>query len=184
LRSATQAGLLERLLLAPDATYTVGELASALGVTDMSIRRELERMCAAGIVERERIGRQGLYRANQGSPLYEPLRQLVERSTGVEALLRDLLEEVPGVDTASIFGSWARGEVDAESDVDLLVIGEFDYAELVSRLQELQERTGREINMVAMRPGELREHLKEGSGFVNSIMSSPMTMLVGDRQDL
>lgn len=180
LRSATQAGLLERLLLDPEATFTVRELAHALGVTDMSVRRELERMIDAGIVERERIGRQGLYRASVASPLYEPLRQLVERSVGVEPLLRDLLENVPGVEAAAIFGSWARGKIDAQSDVDVLVTGDFDYSELVSRLHGLQERTGREINLVAMRPGELQESLEQDSGFLRDIMASPMTMLVGD----
>lgn len=180
LRSATQAGLLERLLLDPDATFTVRELADALGVTDMSVRRELERMIDAGIIERERIGRQGLYRASLASPLYEPLRQLVERSVGVEPLLRDLLEKVPGVDAAAIFGSWARGKIDAQSDVDVLVTGDFDYSELVSRLHGLQERTGREINLVAMRPGELQESLEQDSGFMRDIMASPMTMLVGE----
>jgi predicted nucleotidyltransferase len=180
LRSATQAGLLERLLLNPDATFTVRELAGTLGVTDMSVRRELERMIDAGIVERERIGRQGLYRASVASPLYEPLRQLVERSVGVEPLLRDLFQQVPGVDAAAIFGSWARGKVDAQSDVDVLVTGDFDYSELVSRVHGLEERTGREINLVAMRPGELEESLEQDSGFVRDIMASPMTMLVGE----
>ena len=137
-------------------------------------------MIDAGIVERERIGRQGLYRASVASPLYEPLRQLVERSVGVEPLLRDLLEKVPGIDAAAIFGSWARGKVDAQSDVDLLVIGDFDYSELVSRLHGLEERTGREINLVAMRPGELQESLEQDSGFVRDIMASPMTVLVGE----
>jgi len=180
LRSATQAGLLERLLLSPDSTYTVDDLAKGLGVTGMSVRRELERMIDAGIVERERIGRQGLYRASVASPLYEPLRQLVERSVGVEALLRELLGQLPGVEAGAIFGSWARGKVDAHSDVDLLVVGHFDYAELVSRVQALQERTGREINVVAMRPGEFHEQLEQGSGFVRDIAASPMTVLVGD----
>jgi predicted nucleotidyltransferase len=180
LRSETQAGLLEQLLLNPDATFTVPGLAHALHVTDMSVRRELDRMIDAGIVERELLGRQGLYRASVASPLYEPLRQLVERSVGVESLLRDLLESVPGVDAAAIFGSWARGKVDAESDVDVLVTGDFDYSDLVSRLHELEERTGREINLVAMRPGELQEALSQDSGFVRDVMASPLRMLVGD----
>jgi predicted nucleotidyltransferase len=180
LRSETQAGLLEQLLLNPDATFTVPELADALHVTDMSVRRELERMIDAGIVERELVGRQGLYRASVASPLYEPLRQLVERSVGVESLLRELLERVPGVEVAAIFGSWARGKVDAESDVDVLVTGDFDYSDLVSRLHGLEERTGREINLVAMRPGELQEALSQDSGFVREVMASPLRMLVGD----
>lgn len=167
-------------MLKPDESYTVADLAQSIGVTPMSVRRELERMLNAGIIERELIGRQGLYRASVASPLYEPLRQLVERSVGVEALLREVIGEVPNVDVAAVFGSWARGQVDAQSDVDVLVVGDFDYADLTSRLQRLQERTGREINMVAMRPGELHQRLKEGDGFVRDITSSPMTMLVGE----
>jgi predicted nucleotidyltransferase len=141
-------------------------------------------MADAGVVEHELIGRQGLYRASVASPLFEPLRQLVERSVGVEALLRDLVLEVPGVETAAIFGSWARGKVDAESDVDVLVTGDFDYPELISRSMELQERTGREINIVAMRTGELRERMQEGNGFVRDIMASPMKFLVGSLDDV
>jgi predicted nucleotidyltransferase len=171
---------LQLLLLHHDATYTVSELADALGVTGMAVRRELQRMIDAGIVERELVGRQGVYRASIASPLFEPLRELVERSVGVEPLLRELMQDVPGVEVAAIFGSWARGKVDAQSDIDVLVVGNFDYTDLVSRLHLLQESAGREINMVAMRPGELQEQLESGSGFAHDIMRSPMKMLVGN----
>jgi DNA-binding transcriptional ArsR family regulator len=70
LRSRTQAELLERLILHPDVSYTVADLARHLAVTDMSVRRELERMLDAGIIEREAVGRQGIYRASTASPLF------------------------------------------------------------------------------------------------------------------
>jgi predicted nucleotidyltransferase len=181
LRSETQADVLERLLLHPDDSYTVGDLAEALDVTDMSVRRELSRMVDAGILERQMVGRQGLYRASLASPLFEPLRELIERSVGVEPLLRDALADIPGIDAAVIFGSWARGQVDAESDVDVLVVGTFDYADVTARLHALQERTGREINMVAMRPKELREQRgNTKSGFLTGVLRGPMRPLVGD----
>jgi predicted nucleotidyltransferase len=167
-------------LLHPDDAYTVRELAEALGVADMSVRRELERMLTAGILEREQIGRQGRYRASVASPLFRPLQELVERSVGVEALLRDVLSDVPGVEAAAIFGSWARGEVDSQSDVDVLVVGDFDYADVVARLAALQERTEREINMVAMRASELREQRAARHGFISEILRSPVRPLVGD----
>jgi predicted nucleotidyltransferase len=177
LRSATQAGILERLFLHPDQAYTVGELAELLGVTDLSVRRELYRMVDAGMVDREAVGRQSVFRASVASPLYEPMRQLVERSVGVEPLLRELIEQTPGVELAAIYGSWARGAIDAESDVDLLVVGDIDYAALVAQLMALQERAGREINAVWMRPQEWRE--REGSAFVQEILSSPVRVLAG-----
>jgi predicted nucleotidyltransferase len=177
LRSQTQAGLLERLVLHPHGSYTVADLARSLGVTDQSVRRELHRMLDAGIVEREAVGRQGVYYASTSSPLYEPLRELVERSVGVEALLREILEQASGVEAAAIFGSWARGHIDAQSDVDLLVIGDIDYAALIENLVSLQERIGREVNVTWMRPGELRD--RRDSGFVRDIMAAPMSVLVG-----
>lgn len=179
LRSETQARVLEALIAHPDVSYTVGELAESLGVTQMSVRRELERMRRAAIVEHEMIGRQGVYRASTGSPLFSPLRELVERTVGVEPLLTQALEAVPGVEAAAIFGSWARGDVDAVSDVDLLVIGNLDYSVLVSKVIPLQQRIGREISIVWMRPGELHDALETGSAFAAEIASSPMRVLRG-----
>lgn len=180
LRSETQARLLEAVILHPERSYTVPELAGKLGVTDMSVRRELDRMLDAAIVERDRIGRQGIYRASTGSPLYEPLRALMERSVGLEALLRDALADFPGIDAAVIYGSWAREQVDAESDIDVLVVGDVDYGSLMARLLDIQERSGREINVVTMRPDELRRRRAEGSGFVRDIVASPIKPLVGE----
>src|SRR3954453_831127 len=97
LRSETQAGLLEKLIGRPEQDYTVRELAEMLGVTEMSVRRELDRMRKAGIVDHEMIGRQGVYRASTGSPLFAPLRDLVERAVGVEPLLTEALEALPGL---------------------------------------------------------------------------------------
>jgi len=180
LRSQTQAGILERLLLRPDETFTVAGLASELSVTSMSVRRELERMLRAGIAEREWVGRQSLFRASVASPIYEPLRQLIERSVGLEALLRAALDEVDGIDAAVIFGSWARGEVDAHSDVDVLVVGDFVYTDALTALRDLEDRAGREINVVAMRAEELRSRAADGDGFVRDIIDSPMRTLVGE----
>jgi predicted nucleotidyltransferase len=178
LRSETQAGLLERLILHPGDAYTVADLAAHLGVTDLSVRRELHRMVDAGIAERELVGRQQVFRGSVESPLFEPLRELLERSVGAEALIRDVLERTGGIESAAIFGSWARGQIDADSDIDLLVVGEFDYTSLVSELIALQERTGREINLVAMRADEPSE--QRDSGFLRDVLSAPMRVLVGN----
>ena len=143
----------------------------------MSVRRELHRMVDAGLAEREIIGRQSVFRASAASPLFQPLRELVERSVGAEALIRDVLERTDGIETAAIFGSWARGEVDAQSNIDLLVIGDFDYTALVTELIALQDRIGREINIVSMTPDELPR--RRDSGFMRDVMSAPMRVLVG-----
>jgi predicted nucleotidyltransferase len=165
------------LILHPEVSYTVVDLAHDLSVTDMSVRRELERMLDAGIIERESIGRQHIYRAATSSPLYEPLHELVEKSLGVEALLRDLLDHTSGVEAAAIFGSWARGRIDAESDVDLLVVGDIDYGLLLEKLMPLQSRIGREISVVWIRPEEF--HSTDRSAFMHDVLAGPLQVLAG-----
>jgi predicted nucleotidyltransferase len=177
LRSRTQAELLERLILHPDVSYTVADLARDLAVTDMSVRRELERMLDAGIIEREAVGRQGIYRASTASPLFQPLHELVEKSLGVEVHLRELLEETPGVEGAAIFGSWARGRIDAESDVDLLVVGDIDYGALLEKLIPLQSKIDRQISVVWMRPEEF--HTADRSAFIREVLAGPLRVLAG-----
>jgi predicted nucleotidyltransferase len=174
--------LLERLLLNPDESYAIPDLARQLGVTYMAVRRELHRMLDAGIIERDALGRNARYRASVASPLFEPLRELVERSVGVEPLLREILANTEGVRAAAIFGSWARGQVDAESDIDLLVVGDFDYSGLVAALMALQDRAGREISLVAMRPQEFQA--QKDSGFMRQVLSEPMLMLIGDIEQI
>jgi predicted nucleotidyltransferase len=181
LRSRTQAELLERLVLHPDRTYHVAELARELDVTNMSVRRELDRMLDAGIVEREAVGRQGIYRAATASPLFEPLRDLIERSVGVEASLRELLAETPGIEGAAIFGSWARGRIDAESDVDVLVVGDIDYGALLEQLMPLQRKVGRQISLVWIRPDEFRD--PQRSAFLSEVLAGPLLVLTGQVGD-
>jgi predicted nucleotidyltransferase len=178
LRSRTQAELLERLILHPEASYTVAQLAKDLAVTDMTVRRELERMLDAGIIEREAIGRQGIYRAATASPLFSALHELVEKSLGVEANLKELLSQTPGIEGAAIFGSWARGRIDAESDIDLLVIGDIDYGSLLEKLTPLQRKADREINVVWMSPEEF--HGRDRTVFIREVLAGPLRVLTGE----
>ena len=145
-RSALQAELLARLYLAPERRFATGELLSA-GESRSSVFRELRRLAGAGLIERERLGGAALYRAARGSPLYRPLRELIRRTMGVEALLERELAGVAGVEAAAIFGSWAAGELQPESDIDVLVIGRPDRTTLALAAQRAGRVAGREVNV-------------------------------------
>lgn len=101
-RSDLQPRVLGLLLLNPERTWTTAQLIGSLGATSVSIHRELQRALKTGVVTREAIGRTYLYRAALDSPLYEPLRLLLERTVGVETELRHALSELPGVAAAFI----------------------------------------------------------------------------------
>src|SRR5688572_16881038 len=103
-RSELQAELLAILLLGTEGPVTTAELRARTGATASSLHRELARLEHAGLVEQDRVGRAKRYRPARDSPLYEPLRELLERTLGVEQLLRERLAALSEVESAAIFG--------------------------------------------------------------------------------
>ncbi len=123
-RSDLQARVLAILLLDCGEGVPTPDLARRTGAAAASLHRELHRLEDAGLIEHDRIGRTKRYRVAVSSPVHAPLRELVERTLGVEAQLRARLEALAGVEAAAIFGSWAAGRVTPSSDVDVLVVGD------------------------------------------------------------
>ena len=180
-RSPEQAEILTRLYLNSERSWEFSELAG-IGAR-ATVDRELRRLLASGLVTVERVGRTRLFRAPVDSPLYEPLRQLLERSFGAEVQLRNGLAGRDDVDAAAIFGSWARGEARPSSDIDLLVIGTATQERLERDLRPVSKSAGREINLVIFPRDELRRRLDAGSGFLRAILEGPLIALVGDVRD-
>jgi predicted nucleotidyltransferase len=184
-RSELQLRLLGLLLLNPEKTWTAPELTKRLGATSVSTHRELHRALAAGLLLREPIGRTYIYRAATASPLYEPLRLLLERTVGVEAELRRALENVPGIEAAFIHGSFAKKtRIKPASDVDVLVLGRADPHVLRRRIRPLEDRTGREIDVMAYQPNEFAALAASGNSLVQEIINGPVIPLVGSPEAL
>ena len=80
---------------------------------------------------------------------------------------------------AFIFGSVARGQEDASSDVDVLVVGDVTFADVVVALAPTRERLGREVNSVVMTAQSLGEKYRRQDGFVVRIVQGAKIYLIG-----
>jgi predicted nucleotidyltransferase len=184
-RSELQVRLLGLVMLGGQETWTVAQLAERLDATQVSVHRELHRALDSGLVVREAVGRTHLYRAAQDSPLYEPVRTLLERTVGIELQLRRALEDLPGVQAAFIHGSFAgKTKIRPTSDVDVLVLGEADPHALRRRVRRVEREVGREIDLLAYRPDEFAELVQKGNSLARRVISGPVTPLVGSPDDL
>lgn len=179
-RSELQLRLLGLLLLDSARGWTLDDAEDVLRGPRTSIHRELHRALAAGLVVRERGSRPHVYRAAVESPLYEPLKALLERTVGLERDLADLLGAESGVRAAVIHGSWAEGRLRPDSDVDVLVVGEVDLPGLRRRARAVGRRAGRRIDLTAFRPDEFRRELDAGNGFLRKVVDGPVEPLTGD----
>ncbi|MBP9609005.1 MAG: MarR family transcriptional regulator [Laribacter sp.] len=172
------------LLLHPDEALHVRELARLTGTHAGSLHRELARLAEAGLLVRSTRGNQVLYQANRSCPVFAELAGLFRKTSGVADVLRSALAPLSAqIELALVFGSVARGEETARSDVDVLVVGQAGFAEVVAALYPCQETLGRDINPVVYSPDEWRTRQANDDHFVRDILSKPTLPLWGDVND-
>ncbi len=168
------------LLLHPDEALHVRELARLTGTSAGSLHRELARLAEASLLTRSARGNMVLYQANRDWPVFAELSGLFRKTGGLADVLRTALAPLADrLDLALVFGSIARGEETARSDVDVLVVGTAGFTEVVTALHPCQERLGRDINPVVYAPEEWQARLANGDHFALDIISRPTLMLMG-----
>lgn len=168
-----------------DRWWFLSELASFAGKTPSSLQRELKALAASGILRTKRDGNRLYFQAEADSPIFEPLRGLIEQTLGVKDGLREAIEPlIDRIDIAFIYGSVARNEDKALSDVDIIVVGEIGLSDLSKVLRPLETKFGREFNATCYRREEIKRKLKGGNHFLKSVLEKEKTFLVGDANEL
>lgn len=173
------------LLLRPDLQFHQREIARLTGTISGTLSRELTKLVEAGVLEKVKIGNQVQYRANQGCTIFPELVSILRKTDGLlETLAHALSPLAERIKVAFVFGSMADGRAGADSDIDLMVIGDVTFAELISHLYPLQESLGREINPKQYTWNEWFQLLKEQGGFVRDLMAKPKLFAIGAQPDL
>lgn len=148
------------------------------------MQTELKKLNRLEVISRIKDGNRVYYRANTAHPLYPDIRNLVLKTNGLVAVLKDALGNGKDVKTAFIFGSFARREEKAESDIDLMVIGNIGLRKLTGMLTDVAGKIGREINPHALTEKEFVKRKKEEDHFLNQVMQSPKLFIIGDENEL
>jgi len=164
----------------PEGDYYLKELVRELNENNNALRRELNRLERIGLLCAEKRGPTKVYRVSRQHPLYPELKGLVLKTTGLGQAVRDRLTELGQIDIAFVYGSFARGEEDASSDIDLLIVGRVDLELLRPVLRELEQQLGREINETVYDFDEFIQRQREGDAFLRRVMAGPRIVLIGD----
>lgn len=173
--------ILALLLLRPDETFYVREIARVTGVPAGSLHRELGALAATGLLTRMASGNQVRYQANRDCPIYEELAGIFRKTAGLADVLRELLRPFERkIALAFIFGSVAQGKAQAGSDVDLLVVGSASFASVVEACHTGSQRLGREVNPVVMTKAAFQDKVRQGDRFISRVAKEPKIYLIGD----
>jgi hypothetical protein len=178
-RSDGQARLLAELFLSGADELNLVELASRARLAYTSVHREVGRLVEAGLLVERRLGQARYVRPNPASPLTAPVRELLLVSAGPVPLLAAELQQIDGVQSAFLFGSFAarlRGQAGAAPrDIDVLVVGTPDPTAVYAACRRVGDQVGREVSATIMTPGELTGH----SGFLAGVRAQPTVPVLG-----
>lgn len=181
LRSRLRRALLGYYFTNPTAEHYLRELAARLDADPANLSRELARRVRDGLFLATRRGRQKYFRLNRAHPLYDELRRIVAKTLGATRQLREALEQLPGIEEAYLYGSFARDQQDAASDIDLLLIGDPPAEELEAAIRRLERKLGREISYTLLSPGEFKARRSHRDAFLESVWRQQRISLVAAR---
>jgi len=167
-----------------DERFYVRQLTDLLGEDSTNLSRELARLESMGIVTSERDGREKYYRANADSAVFEELRSLAVKTTGILDVLREALAPHRSrIDVAVVFGSIADGTYTAKSDIDLLVVGDVEPLDLHAAISQAEERLRRSVNYTILSPEKFAKRRSEKEGFLADVLAGRKLTVIGSLDD-
>ncbi len=173
------------LLLRPDKAYHVREIARLTGTVPGTLHKELSKLGKAGVLKKTHQGNQVSYQANLDWVIFEELASILRKTSGAADVLADALVPLTDqIEVALVFGSVASGKATEGSDIELLIIGELGFSEVVKALHPFQEVLGREINPTLYSQQEWQAAKTENSVFIREVLDKPVINVIGGKDDL
>ena len=184
--SSTQQRVLAFLFGQPERSFFATELIGLVGGGSGAVQRELKRLEESGLVTVTHLGNRKHYQANPQSPIFAELCGIVKKTVGLAEPIRTaLVPFAKQVVAAFVYGSVAKRNDTAYSDIDLMVVSDsLEYADLYAALEQAATSLGRTINPTIYTRQELSRRMKQKNAFVTRVLSQPRVWLLGDEHEL
>jgi len=177
----TRQAILAATFLEPQKWWYMRELARHLRLTPSTLQRELDSLVRGGILRQRREGKHVYFQPATDSPIFEELRGLLLKTAGLADVIRKALKPFTDrIQWAFIYGSLARVEEHAASDVDLMIIGQVGLAEVSSPLRKAEQRLTRAVNPTIYTSDQFASKVKSNHQFIAGVLRSKKIFLLGD----
>jgi predicted nucleotidyltransferase len=174
------------LFVQPNLDFHTNEIIRLTDSGTGAVQRELESLASAGLVIVKQVGNQKRYQVNRDTPFFTELRSIILKTFGLADVLRSSLKPITKqIQIAFIYGSIAKQEDTAKSDIDLMIIGKnLTYADMFQLLEKAEAQLGRKINPTFYSTSEWLRKNKDGNNFVTKVLEHPKIFLIGTEDEL
>jgi predicted nucleotidyltransferase len=178
LRSKARQRLLAYYFTNPTARHHLRDLAERLSIDPSNLSKELGRLERERLFRSEVSGRQKYFQLNRNYPLFEEVRSIVAKTIGAIPLIAQSLKKVEGIGEAYLYGSFARNQQNASSDIDVLVIGSPGGESFAEVIQKLERQLGREINYTVLSRKEFELRRRRKDAFLENVWHNKRVSLL------
>jgi predicted nucleotidyltransferase/DNA-binding transcriptional ArsR family regulator len=178
--------ILALLFVRIDDAFYLNEIIRLTGLGSASVQRELKRLEDARLIVSQRVGNMRRFQVNQNSPVYPELHGMIQKTFGLSGVLRHaLVPLLPNLRLAFIYGSVAKGSATADSDIDLLLVGDdLLYGTMLSALAPAEKILGRKISPTPYTTADYLKRHQEQQHFLMRVLEQAKIFLIGDDNDL
>jgi hypothetical protein len=170
--------VIQAMALNPGRPFFLREVARLAGEPVNGARQALRRLMADDLVTQRDLGGRPAYTMNPSNPYFDEIQRLAMKSLDLPGIL-----DAAGVTALSVFvyGSFAKGNADDSSDLDVLVVGgEPSPGAAEAAMTAVAERTGRVISVRVVPHREYRRAVDGRSGLVGAVLAGPIISLRGE----
>ncbi|MEW6087511.1 MAG: hypothetical protein AB1498_04345 [bacterium] len=183
-RSKLREAIFRLYFVAPESEYYLRQLEKILKAAVGNIRRELLKLKKTGLFLSRKKGHKDFYYLNKKYPLFNELKQIVNKTIGLVDKIKKEINKIPGIETAFIYGPVARGENNLKAEVFIFIIGQADKKKLSILIRKLEKILKRKINTFVT--GRKKFIFKKDTKdfFIFDLLKRPKIFLIGDAKRL
>lgn len=170
----------------PDRSFYANEVIALAQSGTGAVQRELAALSEAGLLTVTRQGNQKHYQANAAAPVFAELRSLVLKTVGLADVLRAALAPLTSqIDAAFVYGSVARQQDTAQSDIDVMIVSpSLGYADVFGALESATTTLGRKVNPTLYTSADIAKRIQQDNAFVTRVLQQPKIWLIGTEEQL
>lgn len=140
-----------------------------------TVQEALKALTRLGLLETQIIGRAGVHTINELHASVAPLRALLDPVSALRAAIKAVTEG--DVQAVMLFGSIARGEATADSDIDLAVIAPSGWDKRVELEDSVRAHLGNDCDVLVFTEAEFNRLATSGEPVVSHILRDGVALI-------